>query len=77
MKHSNGFEVAENAKPKEPYFEKNWALFFFKWSRMGNGREIVAHAIYIKIKNMVLILSIIGAARNLAGRNYAVTNIIS
>jgi len=39
-----------------------------------NGREIVAHAIYANIKNIVLMLSIIGAV---AGRNYAVTNIIS
>ncbi len=40
----------------------------------------MAHAIYKNIyiyQNMALVFSKIGAARNLAGRNYAVTNIIS
>ena len=44
MKHSNGFGVAEKAKPEEPYIEINRALFFYM---VPNGREIVAHAIYI------------------------------
>ena len=51
MKHSNGFEVAENAKPKEPepYIEKNRALFFYM---VPNRIEIVAHAIYIYISEI-------------------------
>ena len=42
-----------------------------------NGSEIVAHATYINIKNMVLFFSKIGAARNLAGRNYVTTGVWS
>jgi len=37
MKHSNGFGVAEKAKPKEQYIEKI-GLSFFKWSRMGERK---------------------------------------
>ena len=50
-------------------------FFFFTLSRMG---VIVAHAIYIFISKIwfFFFFSKIGAARNLAGRNYAVTNII-
>ena len=74
MKHSNGFGVAENAKPKEPYIEKNRPLFFLhgpEWERDSGTCDIYNY------QNMVLIFSKIGAARNLAGRNYAVTNIIT
>jgi len=41
MKHSNGFGVAENAKPKEPYIEKNRALFFYM---VPNGIYIIYEA---------------------------------
>ena len=83
MKHSNGFGVAENAKPKEPYIEKNRAIFFFhgpEWERDSGTRDIYKYQKYgldffrksgLLVFWLVVITLLRISFRN--PRNYAVT----
>ena len=59
--------ILKKIKSEEAFF----GSFFYM---VPNGKDSGTRDIYIQ--NMVLFFSKIGAARNLAGRNYAVTKII-